>query len=258
VRTAAILPALAIAAGISSGPAARAADARPAGGRAVEVHWIVAAATDGVPGGRELRMRIPRDYVQNIHRDPRGAGEKTRGVRNNGILAVSLEALLPNFSPRLPALEPPQVTPEERRQFYERQLIIDLKASFRSGRVSRETYASQARRGTVYRLPDLHDLERYRRMGCTAASAFDAATAEIPRTEPPGGCRPAAEDEYMVGQEGDLAVLLSCPGPGGRCSMQTWFQGFWLVEVGFPHSQLESWKGVRRQVVQLLSQFVVG
>ena len=131
-----------------------------------------------------------------------------------------------------------------------------MKARFQPTRSSREIYVSQARRGAVYRLPDLHGLERYRRMGCSAGSAFDAAKSEVPRTEPPAGCRPAAADEYMVGQDGDLAILLSCPGPGSFCTMQTWLQGFWLVEVVFPYSRLESWRSVRKQVVDLLTSFV--
>jgi hypothetical protein len=243
---------------VLSAHAGYAGEARPAKARPVEIHWVVQPADTASNGGRELRMRIPRDYVQNIHRDPHGQSGKTQQVRNNGISAVSVEAVLPNLSPRLPEYEPPQATPEERRQFFERRLIIDVKASFRPARPSREIYVSQARRGMAYRLPDLHGLERYRRMGCSAGSAFDAAKSDIPRTEPPAGCRPAADDEYMVGQDGGLAVLLSCPGPGSLCTMQTWLQDFWLVEVGFPYSKLDTWKSVRKQALDLLTSFVAG
>ena len=253
----ALLPAFAAAVlAVLFGPAGHAADARPAKARPLEIHWIVQPAEASSNGGRELRMQIPRDYVQNIHRDPHGVSEKSQRVRNNGISSVSVEALLPNLSPRLPEFEPQHATPQERRMFLERRLVIDVKASFRPARVTRDIYVSQARRGMAWRLPDLHGLERYRRMGCTAGSAFDAAKSEIPQMEPPAGCRPAAPDEYMVGQDGDLVVTLNCFGPGSRCSMQTWFQGFWLVEVGFPYSSLESWRSIRSQVVELLTSFV--
>ena len=261
MRSAPLLPAIAFAACILYGPMmSRAADLQPSRSGAVEIHWVVqrgGAASPGNASVRQLKMRIPRDYVQNIYRDPRGASEKGSGVTNNGISTVSVEALLPNLSPRLPAFETKQGTPEERREFFNRQLIIDLKSSFRAGRATRESFASQARRGMFYRLSDLHGLERFRRMSCGASSDFDPAKADVPRSEPPRGCRPLAADEYLIGPDADL-VAVACAEPSGRCSMQTWFQGFWSVEVNFPHSRLASWRNVRKQVVELLSSFVVG
>lgn len=260
MRSAFLLPAIALAAAILPGPVtSRAADLQASGPGVVEIHWVVRRG-DAPPANasaRQLRMRIPKDYVHNIYRDPRGASGKDSGVANNGISTVSMEALLPNLSPRLPAFETMQGTPGERRDFFDRQLIIDLKASFRAGRATRESFASQARRGMFYRLSDLHGLERFRRMSCGASSDFDPARADTPRSEPPRGCRPLAADEYLIGPDADL-VAVACAEPNGRCSMQTWFQGFWPVEVNFPRSRLASWRDVRKQVVELLSSFVVG
>src|SRR5262245_11165520 len=125
-------PLLLAIAGLLLAPAAgRAAEAKPDRLGPVEIHWVVqrngAVADD--PAARQLKMSIPRDYVQNVFRDPRGKGEKSSGVRNNGIATVSVEALLPNLSPRLPVYEAKQASPEERRDFFNRQLIIDLKAT---------------------------------------------------------------------------------------------------------------------------------
>jgi hypothetical protein len=261
MRTACAARAVAIAAGVLGGAMTSiAAEPRPAGSNAVEIHWIVQrsdASPDDTSASRQLRMRIPRDYVQNIYRDPRGATEKSRGIRNNGISTVSVEALLPNLSPRLPAFESRQTSPEERRDFLSRQLIIDLKA-YRAGGSTRESYLSQARRGAVYRMPDLHGMERFRRMGCGAGSAFDPDKFDVPRAEPPQGCWALAGDEHLIGRDGELVVAVTCAAPSGRCSMQTWFQGFWSVDVTFPHSMLKSWRDVRKQVVNLLSTFVIG
>jgi hypothetical protein len=261
MRSAPLLLTIAFAACVLSAPmTSRAADLQPSRSGAVEIHWVVQRgnASPGNASARQLKMRIPRDYVQNIHRDPRGASEKGSGVTNNGISTVSVEALLPNLSPRLPAFETKQGTPEERREFFNRQLIVEIKASFRAGgRATRDSFASQARRGMFYRLSDLHGLERFRRMSCGASSDFDAAKADVPRPEPPRGCRPLAADEYLIGPDADPVAVI-CEEPSGRCSMETWFQGFWSVEVNFPRSRLASWRNMRKQVVELLSSFVVG
>lgn len=238
----------------------RAAEARPDRLGPIEIHWVVQAngTPESDPATRQLRMSIPRDYVQNVFRDPRGTGEKSSGVRNNGIATVSVEALLPNLSPRLPVYESKQSSAEERRDFLNRQIIIDLRATARPGHATRDVYLSQARRGMFYRMPDAHGLERYRRMGCADRSAFDPEKFDVPRSEPPKGCRNVATDEHLLGRDGDLAITVTCAAPDGRCSMHMLFQGFWSVQVSFPHSRLDAWRAVRKQVADLLASFVVG
>ena len=100
----ALLPAFAAAVlAVLFGPAGHAADARPAKARPLEIHWIVQPAEASSNGGRELRMQIPRDYVQNIHRDPHGVSEKSQRVRNNGRRDLHIQPAEPSAAnvPRL-------------------------------------------------------------------------------------------------------------------------------------------------------------
>jgi hypothetical protein len=227
----------------------------------IEINWIVLrsdAVLNDPYAGRQLKMRIPKDYVRELYRDPKGEGEEIKGVKNNGIEIVTLEAWLPDMAPQPPVADMKSISEEVKRSLFSRQLTINLKAGMRGRGPSnlKEQFVSQGKKGMVYRLPDLYGFERFRRMGCSSNSGFDPAKYDVPREAPPDGCWNLPADEELIGKHGDLSVWLTCAGRGGRCILRTHFQEFWTMQVIFPYSRLESWKEVKHQVENLLGMFI--
>lgn len=230
----------------------------------VEINWTVLgseAMLNDPYVGRQLKMRIPKEYVRRIYRDSKSEGEKIKGVRNNGIEIISLEAWLPELSPSSPLknMNKQALTQEQIRANDAMRLLIDLNSSFRSpsGTSIREQFVYEAKRKMVYRLPNLYDLERFRRMGCAPGAAFDAAKYDVPRETPPDGCWNLPADEYLIGKDGSEEVWFTCAGPSGRCVIRTQFQSFWNMFVIFSYSRLESWKDVKNKAEKLLNGFVI-
>jgi hypothetical protein len=228
----------------------------------VEIYWTVLSspvvASDPY-AGRQLRMRIPKAHVRQIIRDPEGEAGKIRGVKNNGIGIISLEAWLPDLSPSPLVGDIKSTSDEQKRSLFNRQLMIDLTSGIRGQGKSRylEGFYSQAKKGMVYRLPDLYGMERFRRMACDKNSDFDPTKSHLERESPPNGCWHLPADEYLITKDREPVVSFTCAGPGGRCIMRSHFQSLWTMQIIFPYSRLESWKELKGEVEKLLNKFVI-
>jgi len=209
----------------------------------VNVDWtIVHPGPDRSRAGTALKMTIPKKYVRHVYADKTGEAERLRGVKNSGIEIVSLVVALPQPGSSSEAKE----------------VQVDLSADVVrvkgiAGIKNQLTF--EARRGMVYRLPELYGLDRYRRIGCSERSNFDASRADQALEAPPAGCWELGE-ESLLGMDGDVGCWITCGRGGGQCVMRTSFRGAWSVLVIFSSTDLARWKTLRQQVEEVLTAFV--
>jgi hypothetical protein len=217
---------------------------RGAGKDHIELKW--SAQAEGSVSATTLEMRVPREYVGFISRDPKGEDARIRHVNNNGIASIDIQFLYPGLTAQTSAKDQTGDA-----------VYAQLSASYlrrRGGLSIRDQLLHEAKKQMVYRLPDQHGLERFRRMTCAADSQFDPMKYNVPLNEPPAGCRELGE-ESLVGSDEGVRVWVTCGRGEGRCAMRTYFQGRWQLTLAFSRSLLPEWRNVRSAAEKLLSGF---
>ena len=103
---------------------------KPLGGKGyVQIDWLV---TRGAPDalGRRMHLRIPREYKTRVSRYSDPEKYAPDHITHQGIMTVSIEAWLPDLTPK-PAVPPPTeiISPEGReamRRFLENRVWVEL------------------------------------------------------------------------------------------------------------------------------------
>jgi len=213
----------------------------------IEIKWTV--LNNDSPPGPTLRMNIPRAYIVNVVGDSSGEDERIHRVKNGGIGALDLEFIYPDLSPG-------KATDDANPSSAKKRIYVQFNSVYRhrGGLGIRDQFIYEAKKGMVYRLPEQHGLERFRRMGCTPNS-FDPTRYDEALNEPPNGCWELGE-ESLIGRDGDVAVWITCGRGEGRCAMHTHFQQRWQLTLAFPRSLVAEWRKVKDASEELLSGFV--
>ena len=229
----------------------------------LEIEWT------NTKTNRQLRLKIPAAYVERAYRDSKGDGEAAFGVKNGGIQIVSLEFYLPDLKPRA-ANQTRPVGPDSPlfAQFMEessRRVTVYLMAAggneVSRARARQEQYDDILRslkRRSLYQLPEIHGLERYRGMACGLEPEKTwKAKRNPPTSSAPEGCWDTPENELFVSRSELIGGYYSCAfgdEPQLGCHSTDAYND-WSLSYGFRKSQLANWREVDGAVRKLLDSF---
>jgi hypothetical protein len=226
----------------------------------LEIDWEYAEKS------KRLRLSIPREYIKEVYRDRTGEAEKIRGIKNNGIEIVRLEAWLPNLMPHplVPIPEAERGTPEYERRLDALALRLPVRLDASGGinilGMRRSTVEAPMKRKWVYRVGDIAGLEHFRRMICGKLEPNEERKAKYVDDSAPDGCRDSGMNEIYVSasSSGLDGAYISCVREfGGMCEATVNYQEFWMLKYHFPKRKIQLWQDYDKAARRLVDQFLV-
>lgn len=219
---------------------------------------------------KELRLRIPADYVSRIYTQDENSPDASSYIRHGGVEIISLEFYLPDLKPRVGGADSLRVVRGDSPAYpkfleeLSRQVTVNLSAKsitspdqFRKNQY--KAIQHDIRKNSLYRLADFHGLEHYRHKGCGTPEEKAAVNkGSIKDDSAPEGCWDTSNDEIFVSQTDTAGGYYLCErhndNPNVGCQAYVSFDG-WDMEYIFRKSQLADWKSIDSAVRQVLNSF---
>ena len=222
---------------------------------------------------KELRLRIPADYVSRIYTQDEKSPDVPSYIRNGGIEIIDLEFYLPDLKPRVGGASSLRGVPRGDSPAYpkyqeemSRQIFVNLSAAL--GGTSPEKYRMAQyetilhelkQKHGIYRLADIHGLEHYRYKICgTPEEKAKLLKTPLADDTAPEGCWDSTNDEIFVSQTDTNGGYYLCArhnnNPNVGCQAYVSFDG-WRMHYIFKKNHLADWKSIDSAVRQVLNSF---
>lgn len=220
---------------------------------------------------KQLRLRIPADYVSRIYTIDENSLDVPSYIRNGGIEIVDLEFYLPDLKPRVGGAGRLRGVPRGDSPAYpkyqeemSRQITINLSSQsvtypekYRKNQYETIVRETKQKHG-VYRLPDVHGLEHYRYKACgTPEEKAKLLKTPLADDTAPEGCWDRDNNEIFVSPTDTNGGYYQCARHSDLnlgCRAYVSFDG-WDMEYTFKKSHLADWKSIDSAVRQVLNSF---